>query len=232
MRRVFANFAVLALCAAIAACGSTNSSIPVATEPMELPVADRGGSAQRAEYRIAPEDTLDVAVYQVDGLTKTVQVDGRGRISLPLIGVTQASGKTVRELEEEIAKKLGAKYLQNPQVTVFLRDATGQRVTVGGAVKSPGVYQAKGSTTLTQIISLAAGFNDYADPRSVIIFRQTEEGRLAARFDVSAIQKGEAEDPEIYGGDSIVVDDSSAATTWKTFRDAVPITGVFRFLLI
>lgn len=231
MRSLVPFLAVVGLTSFLAACSTSNSSIPLTTEGMEPPKTDRVGAAPRAEYRIAPEDTLDVAVYQVEGLTKTVQVDGRGLISLPLIGVTQAAGKTVRELEQEIAKKLGAKYLQNPQVTVFLRDATGQRVTVGGAVKNPGVYQAKGDARLTQIISLAAGFNDFADPRSVLVFRQTEDGRMAARFDVSAILRGELEDPQIYGGDSVVVDDSTAATTWKTFRDAVPVSGVFRFLL-
>lgn len=230
MRRLISLFAAFGFSVLVAACGSATSSIPTATGPMAAPNTDRVGDAPRAEYRIAPEDTLDIAVYQVDALTKTVQVDGRGKISLPLVGVMQASGQTVRELEDNIAKKLGAKYLQNPQVTVFLRDATGQRVTVGGAVRNPGVYQAKGDTTLTQIISLAAGFNDFADPKSVYVFRQTKEGRMAARFDLSAIQKGEADDPAIYGGDSVIVDDSAAATTWKNFRDAIPVTGLFKLL--
>lgn len=231
MRKIGSIVALACLAAVISGCQSSNSSIQASTGPMDPPQIDRVAAAPRAEYRISPEDTLDVAVYQVDALTKTVQVDGSGRISLPLIGVIRASGLTVRELEVEIAKKLGSKYLQNPQVTVFLREATGQRVTVGGAVKSPGVFQAKGNTTLSQIISLAAGFNDGADPKSVIVFRHTEEGRMAARFDMTAIQRGEAEDPAIYGGDSIVVDDSTAVTTWRAFREALPITGMFRFLL-
>lgn len=231
MRKAVSVVAFVCLISLISGCQTPSSYIQASNGPMEPPQTDRVASAPRAEYRISPDDTLDIAVYQVDALTKTVQVDGGGRISLPLIGVTQASGLTVRELEINIAKKLGAKYLQNPQVTVFLRDATGQRVTVGGAVKNPGVYQAKGDTTLTQMISLAAGLNDYADPKSIIVFRHTNEGRMAARFDMTAIQRGDAEDPAIYGGDSVVVDDSSAATTWKTFRDAVPISGAFRFLL-
>ena len=66
-------------------------------------------------------------------------MDGAGQILLPLIGAMPAAGKTVRELETEITRLLRAKYLQSPQVSVAVRDAVGQRVTVEGAVRSPGV---------------------------------------------------------------------------------------------
>ena len=95
-------------------------------------------SAKSAEvYRIATGDILDVNVFRQPDLSRTVDVDGAGQILLPLIGAMRAAGKTVRELEAEITRELGAKYLQSPQVSVAVKDAAGQRVTVEGASQGP-----------------------------------------------------------------------------------------------
>ena len=114
--------------------------------PMPLVIGARvrrPAQRRRAEsYRILPNDMLDVSVYQVPALNRTAQVDGTGHIALPLIGGVKAGGRTARELEADIAAKLGAKYLNSPQVTVLSKMLLGQRVTIDGAVRKPGVYSA------------------------------------------------------------------------------------------
>ncbi len=185
-------------------------------------------TASRADYRLVAQDVLDVSVYQVPDLNRTVQVDGAGMISLPLIGGVPAAGRTVREVEAEVTRRLGARYLQSPQVSVFIRDAVGLRVTVDGAVRKPGFVQMKGATTLLSVIAEAQGFTDTADQSGVMIFRPTEQGRTVARFDVAAIRDGRAADPPVFGGDTVVVDESSARTAWKQFREALPVAGLFR----
>ena len=184
--------------------------------------------AQFAEYRISPQDIIDVSVYQVPDLNRSVQVDASGMAGLPLLGGVQAGGRTVRELEGDIAKRLGARYLQSPQVAVFVKDAAGLRVTVDGAVKKPGVIQVKGATTLLTALAEAQGFSDTADQSGVLIFRPTEHGRSVARFDAAAIRSGAASDPPVYGGDTIVVDESTTKTAWKQFREALPVASLFR----
>ena len=105
-------------------------------------------------------------------------MDGAGQILLPLIGAMPAAGKTVRQLEADITRLLKAKYLQSPQVSVAVKDGVGQRVTVEGAVRSPGVRQAKGQTTLLRILAESGGFTDTADQRGVLVFRQPSKARL------------------------------------------------------
>ena len=134
-------------------------------------------------------------------------MDGAGQILLPLIGAMRAAGKTVRQLETEITRLLGARYLQSPQVSVALKDAVGQRVTVEGAVKAPGVRLARGQTTLLRILAESGGFTETADQTNVMMFRQTDQGRVMTRYDANAIRVGQAPDPVILGGDTIVVDD-------------------------
>lgn len=229
-QRLRAGMLHIALLLTLAGCGGPSSLAPqVAGDGVDLaPPQINRVQAQRSEYRIAPDDIIEVSVYQVNDLNRTVQVDGGGRITLPLIGAVQASGRTVRELEQEIATKLKARYLQSPQVAIFLKEATGQRVTLEGAVRKPGVIQAKGDMTLLQAVASAEGFSETADTSKVYVSRQTEKGRMAAQFDASAIRSGAAADPKIYGGDTIIVEDSGSKMAWKYFREAVPTAGIFR----
>jgi polysaccharide export outer membrane protein len=179
------------------------------------------------EYRIAPQDVLEVTVFRVPDLSKTVPVSGSGRISMPLIGEVQAAGLTVAELETDIAAKLAADYLQSPDVSVFVKDAVSQRVTVEGAVNSPGVYPTDGATTLLRVVALAGGLDRIADTRGVVFFRTIAGTRQAAKIDNPAIRAGTAADPPIVGGDLVVVDESGAKAAMRNVRESISLFGFF-----
>ncbi|MEJ0067097.1 MAG: polysaccharide biosynthesis/export family protein [Caulobacteraceae bacterium] len=98
------------------------------------------------DYVIGPLDKLSIKVFQVQDLSlDAVQVDASGQIVLPLIGNVTASGKTTNQLSQEIAGRLGERYLQSPQVSVIVLQSTSQKVTVEGEVRSPGVFQMAGT---------------------------------------------------------------------------------------
>src|SRR6185312_11872985 len=115
------------------------------------------------EARIGPLDLLEVSVFRVPELSKTVKVTASGEIEMPLIGTVHAGGKTVAELETEIKTKLEAKYLQSAQVSVFVKEANSQQVTVDGAVTKPGLVVLNGQTTLLQTIAMSGGLAKGAD---------------------------------------------------------------------
>jgi polysaccharide export outer membrane protein len=175
-------------------------------------------------------DVLQITVFQVQDFNREAQVDAGGNIVLPLIGGVPAAGKTVREVESEVARRLRAKYLQNPQVLVTIKDAVGLRVSVQGAVKSPGVIQIRGDTTLTTVLAQAQGFTDTADKSSVLVIRNTDQGRVAAKVDAGAILAGSATDPPIHGGDMIVVDDSFIRSAGKDALTVLSGASALRFL--
>ena len=187
------------------------------------------GQQTAGDYRIKTDDILSVFVYQVQDFNRDAQVDAAGNIALPLLGSVPAAGRSVREIESDITRRLKAKYLQNPQVSVIVKDAVGLRVTVTGAVQKPGVLQLRGYTTLTSVLAQSGGFTDTADHSDIVVFRNTTKGRAAARFDADAILKG-APDPEIHPGDTVSVDDSIAKTAWKNTGSALGIVGVFHLL--
>ena len=130
------------------------------------------GKPGSADYKIGPQDVLDISVFKVPELSRSVQVADSGTINLPLVGEVEATGRTARDIEHDLATKLGAKYLQSPQVTVYIKEYNSQRVTVDGAVKKPGVYPIRGKTTLMQSVALAEGLNDVSDSSDIVIFRR------------------------------------------------------------
>ena len=215
----------------LAGCASSGSSVSAVELPPPDPVTlAKVGSV--AEYHIGPMDTLDVNVFQAPDLSRTVQVDATGMITLPLIGSIPAAGRTTSELQDAIAKVLSAKYLQAPQVNVAVKDFVSQQVTVDGAVSQPGVYPVRGRTTLLQAIAMAKGADPkLANEKQVVIFRTVDGQRMAARFDLTEIRAGRADDPEVYGNDLIVVDRSGTRSLLRSVSSSLPVVAVFTRLL-
>ena len=127
------------------------------------------------EYRVGPKDLLEISVFGADELSRTVRVSEDGKVTLPLLGEVLVDGLTKSELEKKLAALLGEKYVQNPQVTVFIREYQSKRVSVLGAVEKPGPYQLLGRLTLMQIVSEAGGLTRDAGS-VIIIIRQLADG--------------------------------------------------------
>ena len=120
-------------------------------------------SAYKGDYIIGPEDLIEISVYQVEELNRTARVSSSGFIKLPLVGTIKVSGLTAVEVENEISNKL-QQYLQEPVVSVFIKEYRSQSITVLGAVKSPQVYIVTRQKFLVDLISLAGGLtNDAGD---------------------------------------------------------------------
>jgi polysaccharide biosynthesis/export protein len=220
--------AAAALCAATPA---LSQAAPTAIGQAPLPPPDPAASARlpQSEYFISPYDTLEITVFGVEDLTRTVQVDAAGHITYPLIGQVAAAARTARDLEATIAAKLGERYLQSPQVMVLVKAAPGQKFTVEGAVASPGIYDINGRMTLLQAIATAKGLETAANPRNVVVFRLIEGRRMAGLADLSEIRSGKLNDPQIYAGDVIVVESSRTKALLRTMLGTVPL---FNLLLL
>ena len=209
----------------VSACSLHGAAEGLSSLPEADPITEATGLG---EYRLGPSDLLAVTVFQVPDLNREVRVNNSGQISLPLIGGVDVAGLTVGDVEQEIATRYQGRYLQNPQVSVFVKEFSSQRVTVSGAVKKPGIYPMSSRLTLLQSIAMAEGFNDVGSMRNVLVFRTVDGNRQYARFDVAAIDRGEDPDPEIYGDDLIVVDTSAGKVTLKTLVQMSPFVAVWR----
>jgi polysaccharide export outer membrane protein len=186
--------------------------------------------AARPDASITPLDHLEVTVFREPDLSvEDVLVDESGHIALPLVGGIVASGKSTDELSTEIAAKL-REYVKQPEVAVTLKQAASRRVTVTGSVIQPGVYPIEGRLTLLQAVALARGPSQVAAMDDAFIFRSSNGQRQVARFNLDAIAKGKAPDPEVISGDTVSLGSSGFKTAWRDVMDTVRSFNIFRVL--
>jgi polysaccharide biosynthesis/export protein len=188
----------------------------------DLTVADRPSL-------IGPLDTILVDVFGVPDLSRELQVDASGRISMPLIGTIDARGKTAGELAEDIEAALRGRYVRNPDVTVNIRSSVSQVVTVDGQVVEPGLYPVTNQMTLMRAIASAKGLTEFARQDDVVILRTVNNQKMAGLYNIGAIRRGSYDDPPIYANDVIVVGDSPQR---RLFRDLVALSPVLAAPLI
>ena len=98
--------------------------------------------ADERDYKIGPEDVLDISVWKAPELSRTVPVRPDGKVSLPLINDIDAAGMTPSVLRQELAKRL-AEYVPSPEVAVIVREVHSSKVSVIGSVRNPGRYELK-----------------------------------------------------------------------------------------
>jgi polysaccharide export outer membrane protein len=186
------------------------------------PVVTTGsGSETATEYKISPQDILQVSVFQVNDLNSAVQVSQDGTITLPLVGKVQVAGKTAAETEQILTAKLRQKYLQSPQVSVSVK-SYGKRITVSGAVASPRVLSDDGATTLSQAIANAGGVADIGNAQRVHVARSKDQHVQDEIFDLDDVQAGKATDPLLKGGDIVVVEQSGTKVALKSVSALLP----------
>lgn len=180
------------------------------------------------EYLIGPNDLLEVSIFRTPDLSRTVRVNSKGEINLPLIGVVVAGGLSSYELEKLIADNYGKNYLQNPQVGVFIKEFSSQKVVVEGSVNKPGVFPIVGRASLLQVIAMASGVDNVADTEQVHVYRLRDDGsREALNFNLTDIREGRFEDPVIIGSDVVVVGKSGIKSVWKGLTESLPWFSLF-----
>lgn len=196
-------------------------------QPMVSPVDT---SAPRPDAAITPLDHLDVTVFREPDLSaQDLTVDEGGRLSLPLVGSVMAAGKSTDVLSAEITNKL-RQYIKQPQVAVTVKQAASRKVTVTGSVMQPGVYPLEGRLTLLQAVALARGPSQVASLDQAFIFRTRNGQRSAARFNLDAISRGKANDPEVISGDTVAVGSSRLKTAWRDVVASIRAFNVFNIV--
>lgn len=157
-------------------------------------------------YLIEPGDVLEISVWREEDLTKPVVVRPDGGLSFPLVGNVQASGKSVEQLQTEVAEKL-KKYIPDPSVTVAVQQLSGNKVYVIGKVNRPGEFPVTRNVDVVQALSMAGGMTPYAAANKIQILRRNGGKQTAIPFAYGDIEKGESLEQNILlkAGDVVVV---------------------------
>ncbi|PTM47987.1 polysaccharide export outer membrane protein [Sphingomonas aerolata] len=172
---------------------------------------------------IGPLDVIFIDVFNVDEMSRELQVDASGHISLPLVGSIDANGKTRDELAALIQNALRGRYLRDPHVTVNIRSSVSQVVTIDGQVTEPGLYPVTNQMTLMRALASAKGMTEYAKVDDVVILRTVNGQKIAGLYNLEAIRRGAYDDPAIFANDVITVGDSPARRRFNSFLAVSPL---------
>ncbi|RBP25676.1 polysaccharide export outer membrane protein [Marinobacter pelagius] len=174
MSRMFRFWGVIATLVAVAL--STGCAAPTASSPDAINRAltvDTTTSVD--EYILGPTDTVRVSVWRNEDLSITVPVRPDGKVSVPLVGDVQASGKTPEALASDIENQLGS-YIRQPQVSVVVTSMGSHefidRVRVTGAVEQPLSMPHRAGMTVLDIVLQAGGANQFAAENNAMLYRK------------------------------------------------------------
>jgi len=158
------------------------------------------------EYRLGPGDKLRIEVYKDPQLSQAAQIRPDGKITLPLLGDLEASGRTPLELRDSIARQL-KEYMTNPVVTVIVVEASGATAYVMGEVNHPGAVTLQGGQlTVLQALAIAGGLKDFANTKNIRILRRSPVGLQTITFNYKDAIRG-AVPVYLKAGDTVVVPD-------------------------
>jgi polysaccharide export outer membrane protein len=175
-------------------------AVPASPAPTAAEAAD-------PDYRLGPEDVVEVAVWKEEGLKKELLVRPDGAISFPLVGEVRAADRTASEIQRDIEARL-RKYLSDPVVSVTVLKVAAQRIYVIGRVNKPGEFVSGRYIDVLQALSMAGGLTPFASANDIRIMRRKGAGNeqvIPFRYD--DVVKGKRLDQNIIlkPGDVVVV---------------------------
>src|SRR5881397_1264304 len=158
------------------------------------------------DYRIGPEDLLDIAVWNNPAISRTMPVRPDGKISLPLLNEVQAAGLTPPQLRDVLMKRL-TDYMPSPEVSVIVREVHSFKVSVIGEVKMPGRHELKSRATVLDALALAQGLGEFASRGRIVILRPNGNTlkRIPFNYNKVVSADGELENFLLQPGDIVVV---------------------------
>jgi polysaccharide export outer membrane protein len=182
---------------------------PAAAPPAPAPSVPTGaptGSVDPNEYRIGPEDVLQISVWKNEAISRTVPVRPDGKVTLPLLNDVVAAGFTPMQFRDLLTQKL-AEYMPTPEVSVIVIDARSFKVSVMGEVPKPGRYELRSRTTVLDMIALSGGLNQFASRTKIFVLRPdgAAQKRLPFNYNKAVAAGGEQENFYLQGGDILVV---------------------------
>jgi polysaccharide export outer membrane protein len=154
---------------------------------------------------VGVSDVLEIAVFGVPDLSRTVRVNSSGTIRLPFLGELQVNGLTPGAIEQKIAQLLEGKYVNNPQVSVIVKEPRSKMYSVMGAVRSPGQYQMLDRITLMTALTTAGGLDLSRAGDRVVIQRTSPNAPVPQGPGVATSASGPA-GAASGSGSSLVID--------------------------
>ena len=215
------NFVFPLAVLALAGC-TTDRSVGLAPEVTLTALEALPPPRGEISYVIGPQEKLEIEIVGAETLSGTYLTDIDARLAFPLVGVLEFDGRTPAEAAVMIAERLRGQYLLDPQVRVIPEEFPVPSISVGGQVKRPGSYPAVGRQTLLRVINQAEGLAEYAQKDDVLSLRTVDNERYIGVYNITAIERGNYPDPQLFPNDIVMVGDSDQRRRLDDFLQILP----------
>ena len=177
-----------------------------AAAPRAGAAAPSGGVTTPPDYVIGPDDVLTIVFWREKDLSSEAAVRPDGMISLPLLNEIAAAGLTPEQLRLKLTEQ-AAQYIEEPTVTVQVKQINSRKVFITGQIAKPGPYPLAGPTTVLQLIATAGGVLEYADSKKISIMRVVNGRQTSLPFNYGDVERGKNLEQNILlkPGDTILV---------------------------
>ena len=174
----------------------------IAEQPGKVPEAPAPLAVDQEKYQIGAEDLLFIRVWREPDFTLPVAVRPDGRITMPLIGEVQAAGQSPLQLTGNL-KQLLMRYLNNPDVSVFVTEVRSRKFYIDGEMNKPGSFALVTPTSVLEALSRGGGFREFANTKKIRVLR----GGQVRYFNYKEVTKGRRLEQNIAveNGDHIIV---------------------------
>jgi polysaccharide export outer membrane protein len=221
------SFLVVILCAVtLQSCAASvdTAPLPGLSDPAQAAPDEAPVSSSVATFR--PGDSVELEVYRVDTISGKYGINRFGMADFPLIGEVPVAGLSTGQLQEELKRRYGERYLNDPTIIVRREAAIRGKIVVGGAVKKPGYYELESLLRLSDAVAIAGGPSEDANTRRVFLRRWQEGGVIIMEYDLVSILTNQAPDPLLRANDTVAVADAPFKGVARDFIRTIPFFGV------
>lgn len=155
-------------------------------------------------YVVGVDDELAISVWHEPEFSQVVVVRPDGMITLPLLNDIKVVGLSTEELRALLTEKLKA-LVNDPQVTVIVREIRSLKVFLVGSVGKQGMFPLTSGLTVLQLITLGGGLGPFAKGGSIYILRTVNGKQVRIPFNYKKALQGKGDDPRLQSGDMVVV---------------------------
>jgi len=175
------------------------------------------------DYVIGAGDLIQITIFEAPDLNTETRVSARGGVTLPLLSTVRIAGLAVREAEQHVERLYREKYLQDPHITIFVKEQFGSKVTMMGSLKKPGTYDFYARMNLMDVLAMAEGLSDTAG-RIVQIRRKGDTGEAPQSLIIDLdqmVKEGREElNVAVKGGDVVYVPEAGSVYVDGAVRKA------------
>lgn len=202
----FIAWSLVTFAVSVAAAGAQPPAAPAAGAPANPKPAESPAAVVPSDYKIGVGDVLNVVFWREPEMSGEVTVRPDGRITLPLLKEMMAVGYSPTQLEQELTTT-AKQFIQEPNVTVVVREIKSRQVFITGMVARPGSYALTGPITVLQFIAQAGGLLEYAKGDKILVMRNEGGKARSLPFNYKDIvnNRNLSQNVELLPGDTVIV---------------------------